>query len=211
MLNCLKVLEEAGSKGVLNTRSLETIKKSRGANKPKEGPKNTGVTVPNTVFGQPVAANVGIQMHAGVAVFLKKKDDEYLAKFKIVCPLVACGLRCASVNGFKIHWKAKHDGIAFPGVPAVVAASPDGCDSPNLEPGNAAAASSAAASTQLEPGNAATTASAASKKAKTQHSENEYETCPLCSGKPYLKKNRHVHIASETHLRNAAAAKASDK
>lgn len=199
MLNCLKILEEAGNKGVLQSRSLESMKKSRGANKPKEGPKTTGITVPNTVFGQPVDEDVGDQMHIGVAAYLKKKKEEYDAKYQFKCPLVACGQRCATVPGLKAHWRIKHDGIEFPGV---VAASAVVCESPNLAP--SIVATSAEASNNLAPSVAAT-ATAASKRTKTQHSENEHETCSVCNNHKYLKKNRSVHLASEMHLRNAAS------
>jgi hypothetical protein len=179
MLNCLKILEEAGNKGVLQSRSLESMKKSRGANKPKEGPKTTGITVPNTVFGQPVDEDVGDQMHIGVASYLKKKKEEYDAKYQFKCPLVACGQR--TVPGLKAHWRIKHDGIEFPGV---AAASAVVCESPP---------------------SVAATATAASKRTKTQHSENGYETCSVCNNHKYLKKNRSVHLASEMHLGNAAS------
>ncbi len=163
MLNCLKIikhLEEAGNKGVLKVRSLETIKKTRAVQPPKPGqPKKTGITVPDTVNGQPVEASTGVQKHSDIAAFLQKKTDDYVAKYIHICPLASCHQRCASVSGLKTHFRTMHAGIAFPenaAAPAVVAAL------------SASAATTAAAS-----------ASAAGsvrdgKRAKAQHKESDY-------------------------------------
>jgi hypothetical protein len=194
MLNCLKVLEEAGNKGVLQVRSLDTMKKTRATLPAKEGqPKKTGITVPNTVFGQPVVEGVGIQSHAGIAAFLQKKNEEYEAKHKFKCPLVACGQRCATASGLKIHWSAKHAGLPFPlSCSTIPAESP-----PSLNIANAHTCESAAAQA------VASANATAIKRAKVQHLESEYETCHVCNNSRYLKKNRSVHLASELHKHNA--------
>lgn len=190
MLNCMKVLEEAGNKGVLQVRSLETMKKTRATLPPKEGqPKKTGITLPNTVFGQPVAKEVGDQSHAGIAAFLQKKDAEYEAKHKFKCPLVACGLRCASAHGLKIHWSAKHAGLELPASSLLIP----------IETAAAQPAASAAASEDaVGPAQVSVV-----KRAKVQHVESDYETCPFCEKSRFLKWNRSVHLASELHKQNA--------
>jgi hypothetical protein len=201
MLNCMKVLEEAGNKGVLQVRSLDTMKKTRATLPAKEGqPKKTGITVPNTVFGQPVAEGVGVQSHAGIAAFLQKKDEEYEAKHKFKCPLVACGQRCATASGLKIHWNARHAGLPFPAsslvMPAEFPASADlvhaSCES--------------AAPPAVVSANASTI-----KRAKVLHLESDYETCAMCDNSRFLKKNRNVHLASELHKQNADNAVKSGK
>jgi hypothetical protein len=201
MLNCLKILEEAGSKGVLKVRSLETMKKTRAVKPPKPGqPRKTGITVPDTVYGQPVAASIGVQKHSDIAAYLQKKTDDYVAKYIHICPLASCQQRCASVPGLKTHFRIMHAGIAFPencaAVPAVVAAVP------------ASAATTAAVSASADT-TAAASASAAgsvSKRVKAQHNESDYEVCSLCPNSRYLKRNRGVHLASESHKTNATNA-----
>lgn len=197
MLNCMKILEEAGNKGVLQVRSLDAMKKTRATLAAKEGqPKKTGITVPNTVFGQPVVEGVGVQSHAGIAAFLQKKDEEYEAKHKFKCPLVACGQRCSTASGLRIHWSAKHAGLPFPVVGlAMPADSP-----PRVDMAHAPCESSAAQAV-----------AGAIKRAKMQHLESDYETCPVCDNSRFLRKNRSVHLASELHKHNAENAAKSGK
>ncbi len=194
----MKVLEEAGNKGVLQVRSLETMKKTRATLPPKEGqPKKTGITVPNTVFGQPVAEGVGVQSHAGIAAYLLKKDAEYEAKHKFKCPLVACGQRCASASGLKIHWSAKHAGLELPASSLLIPLETAAIQSVASESATAQPAASASNRT---------VASASAKRAKVQHAASDYETCHVCVNSCFLKKNRSVHFESESHKQNAAKA-----
>jgi hypothetical protein len=201
MLNCVKVLEEAGNKGVLQVRALETMKKTRAVNPPKaDQPKKTGITVPNTALGQPVAEDVGIQTHAAVADHLRKKQAAYDAKFVFKCPLQACGQRCSTLSGLKIHWRCKHDGVPFPETATQVqmplpATNCDAVVSPCAEQ---AQSNTAVAVPLLPP---------FTKRAKVQHVESAYETCSICPNSRYLKINRGVHIASAAHNTNASAAK----
>ncbi len=192
MLNCLKILEEAGNKGVLKVRSLETMKKTRAVNPPKPGqPKKTGITVPDTVNGQPVEASIGVQKHSDIAAFLQKKTEDYVAKYIHICPLASCHKRCANVAGLKTHFRTMHAGIAFPenaAVPAVAAFV------------SASAAATAAVS--------APAAASVNMRAKAQHNESDYEACSLCANSRYLKRNRNAHLASELHQANAKAAAA---
>jgi hypothetical protein len=184
MLNCLKILEEAGNKGVLKVRSLETMKKTRATQPPKLGqPKKTGITVPNTVNGQPVEPSIGVQKHSDIAAFLQKKTDDYVAKYIHICPLLSCHQRCASVAGLKTHFRTMHAGIPFPENAAV----------PAVE----AAASASAAGSARE-----------SKRPKAQHKESDYEVCSFCPNSRYLKWNRSAHLASESHKTNALNANA---
>lgn len=190
MLNCMKILEEAGNKGVLQVRALEGMKKTRAVHPPKAGqPKKTGITVPNTVLGQPVAEGVGIQTHAAIAAHLKKIQSDYDAKYLFKCPLKDCGQRCVTESGLKIHWRCKHDGIPFPETVAQV-----------QMPLTAAASEvvAAADATPLPP---------STKRAKVQHEASAYETCPVCPNSRYLKTNRSAHLASNVHNTNASAAK----
>jgi hypothetical protein len=197
----LKILEEAGNKGVLKVRSLETMKKTqpRAVQPPKEGqPRKTGITVPDTVYGQPVGASIGVQKHSEIAAFMQKKTTDYLAKYIHICPLASCQQRCASVPGLKTHFKLMHAGIAFPenaAVPAVLAAV------------SASAATTAAVSAPPAAGNVDKP-----KRAKVEHKESDYEVCSLCPNSRYLKWNRSAHLSSESHNTNvlnanAAAAK----
>lgn len=208
MLNCMKILEEAGNKGVLQVRALETMKKTRAVNPSKPGqPKKTGVTVPDTVSGQPVAAGVGIQKHSDIAAHLKNVQAEYDAKFRFKCPLEACGQRCASEGGLKMHWGSKHKGLPFPAAQvqmpmpatataqAVVASSCAGEDQSNTA---AAAPPAAAVSPQPQQLN---------KRTKKVHDESAYETCSVCPTSRYLKHNRGAHLTSAIHIANASAAK----
>ena len=201
MLNCMKVLEEAGNKGVLQTRSLEDVKKTRSANKPKDAPKTTGITAPDRVFGQAVASNVGDQSHANIAAFLKKKSDDYDAKYVHKCPMTTCGLLCASLRGLKTHWNIKHAGVAFP----VDALPPAAAAAPPAAAAAAAAALPAAADAAAAPPNDPSLAAPANKRAKLMHSEDDYETCPL-DNRRYLKKNRSAHLTSDVHTRAVASA-----
>ena len=199
MLTCMKVLEEAGNKGVLQVRALETMKKTRAVNPPKAGqPKKTGITVPNTALGQPVEG-VGIQTHAAVAEHLRKKQADYDAKFVVKCPLQACGQRCVTQSGLKIHWRVKHAGIAFPETAAQVQMPlPAATCDVVVPPAEQAQSNTAAAKPPLPP---------STKRAKVQHDESAYETCSVCPNSRYLRNNRSVHIASSTHQTNASAAK----
>jgi hypothetical protein len=182
----MKVIEEAGNKGVLQVRALETMKKTRAVNPPRaDEPKKTGITVPNTALGQPVAKGVGIQTHAGIARFLKEKQAVYDAKFIFKCPLQACGQRCSTQSGLKIHWSCKHAGIPFPETAAQVTAAV--CD---------VAVSPCAVQAQS---NTAAAAPPSTKRAKVQHDESAYETCSVCLNSRYLKINRSVHVASAAH------------
>ena len=202
MLNCMKVLEEAGNKGILQVRALETMKKTRAKKPPKAGqPKKTGITVPNTAFGQPVAEGVGIQTHAAVADHLRTKQVAYNAKFIFKCPLQSCGQRCASQSGLKIHWSCKHDGVPFPETAAQVQMPlpTTACDV-DVSPSAGQPQSNTAAAVAPPP-------PPSTKRAKVQHHESAYETCSVCPNSRYLKINRSVHIASATHITNASAAK----
>jgi hypothetical protein len=194
MLNCLKILEEAGNKGVLKVRSLETMKKTRATQPPKPGqPKKTGITVPDTVNGQPVEPSVGVQKHSEIAAILQKKTDDFLAKYIHICPLQSCHQRCASVAGLKTHFRTMHKGIPFPenaAVPAVEAAT-------SASAATAADASASAAGSVRD-----------NKRPKAQHKESDYEVCPLCPNSRYLKWNRSAHLISESHKTNVSNANA---
>ncbi len=199
MLNCVKVLEEAGNKGVLQVRALETMKKTRAVNPPKaDQPKKTGITVPNTALGQPVAEGVGIQTHAAVADHLRKKQAAYDAKFVFKCPLQACGQRCSTLSGLKIHWRCKHDGVPFPEMAAQAQMPlPATTCAAVVSPCDEQAQSNTAAAPLPPP---------STKRTKVQHDESAYETCSTCPNSRYLKINRSVHIASAAHITNASAA-----
>ena len=207
MLNCMKVLEEAGNKGVLQTRSLENVKKTRGANKPKDAPKTTGITVPDRVFGEAVTSNVGAQSHSNIAAFLKKKSADYDAKYRHKCPMTTCGLRCASISGLKVHWNIRHAGVAFPvdALPPAAAPAPAAAAAAAAAALPAAAAADAAAAA---PPNDASLAAPANKRAKLLHSEDDYETCPL-DNRRYLKTNRSAHLTSDVHTRALSSAASS--
>lgn len=191
MLNCLKILEEAGNKGVLKVRSLESMKKTRAVNPPKPGqPKKTGITAPDTVHGKPVEPSIGVQKHSEIVAFLKNKKDEYEAKYTHICPLASCQKRCANAVGLKAHFRIMHSGIAFPENAAV---------------STTAAAAASAATTAAAPASATVSVN---KRAKGQHDESEYEVCPLCPKSRYLKSSRSAHLQSESHKTNASAATA---
>jgi hypothetical protein len=203
MLNCMKILEEAGNKGVLQVRALETMKKTRAVNPPKAGqPRKTGITAPKTALGQPVAAGVGIQTHAEIAAHLRKIQADVEAKFKFKCPLQECGQRCASESGLKLHWRSKHKGVPFPETAAQV-------QMPLPATACAVVASSCAGQDQTNAAAAAGTASPppSSIKRVKVHDDSEYETCSVCPNSRYLKHNRGVHIGSAKHIANASAAK----
>jgi hypothetical protein len=58
---------------------------------------------------------------------------------------------------------------------------------------------------------AAQAVAGAIKRAKMQHLESDYETCPVCDNSRFLRKNRSVHLASELHKHNAENAAKSGK
>lgn len=202
MLNCMMIIEEAGNKGVLKVRSLETMKKTRAVKPPKpDQPKKTGITVPDTVNREPVEASVGVQTHSSIVAFLQKKKDDYEAKFIHKCPLASCSQRCASAQGLKTHFRIMHAGIAFPEDAAV----PDN----SMVAVVSECAVAMAVVSECAAAMAAVSESAAvsvNKRAKAQHDESAYETCSLCAKSRYLKRNRSVHLASDVHKANANAA-----
>lgn len=199
----MKILEEAGNKGVLQVRALETMKKTKAKNPPKAGqPRKTGITVPKTVMGQPVAPGVGHQSHAEIAVHLRKIQADVEAKFKFKCPLQECGQRCVSESGLKIHWRSKHKGVPYPETVAQV-------QMPLPATACAGVASSCAGQDQINTAATAGTAGTASpplpssviKRVKV-YDDSEYETCSVCPNSRYLKHNRGVHVTSGKHLAN---------
>ncbi len=201
MLNCMKILEEAGNKGVLQVRALESMKKTKAKNPPKPGqPNKTGITAPNTALGQPVAAGVAVQRHSDIADHLRKVQAEYDAKFRFKCPLEACGQRCASEGGLKMHWGSKHKGLPFPESAAQV-------QMPMPATAQVVVASSSAGQDQSDTAAAASPQPRSSKRAKKVYDDSAYESCSVCPNSRYLKHNRSVHLGSATHIANASAAK----
>jgi hypothetical protein len=199
MVNCLKILEDAGNKGVLKKRALETIKRSRTGGKVKAKiaaniPKTTGISMPDTVNGLPVPAHLGVQQLSQVASFLRDKVHEFDSKRPFKCPLQICPKRYTSEKFLKAHWEDKHKGIPFPVLPVVVAAAVAGG-------GHATDVVVAEADDE----DAANVEIVAPQKRQKVRDAADYETCAICP-KTYLKKNRESHLDSHKHKFKAAAA-----
>ncbi len=189
MLNCLLVLEEAGNKGVLHKRALETIKRSRSNANPaaatkSAGPKRTGITVPDSVDGQAVPANVGDQTHAQVAEYLRAKTNDFDSKRPHVCPLEACAKRYTTRTFLITHFEKVHKGVAFPAGDSSVASA---SATPVTAPLDTPVAPAASGGAEIV------------KRQKIDHCADDFETCTVCT-KTYLKRNRSVHITSALHV-----------
>ena len=202
MLNCLKILEEAGNKGILKMRALETVKRSRTGGKVKAKaaaniPKNTGISLPDSVNGLPVPAHLGVQHLSQVASFIRDKAHDFDSKRPFKCPLEICPKRYTSEKFLKAHFEDKHRGIPFPVLPAAIVAAAVAAG------GHAADVVAAVA----DDGNAANGEIVAPPKRQKVKDAADNETCAICL-KTYLKRNREIHLDSNKHKFNAAKAAA---
>jgi hypothetical protein len=126
MVDCARILEAAGDKGVLKTRNLEQIKKIKSAkSKPELKVKaaaakavvkkisTTGISVPNFVNGEPADPSVGVQMLQAIADQIDDARVADLAKRNVVCPFPNCPVRWTDAKYMEPHFAKKHQGHAL--------------------------------------------------------------------------------------------------
>jgi hypothetical protein len=234
LLDCYKILEEAGDRGVLKTRALDDIKSRQSAPASKKSGKSkkvaaaketkkkietTGIFAPNEVFGQPVDMSIARQSLQEISDTINLARVADLEKRHVVCPYPGCLFRWTDRKYMQPHFLSKHPGFDLstfhshltaevaPGTAVVAeAAAAGGGGDPEAAAAAGGVLEAAAAGAGSLPKAAAAGGAVARK--KHVHAESEYVTCALC-GARYLKASRFNHITSGQHQNAVTAAAAS--